>query len=878
MKSLKKLVFVVLMSILLISSVYQRDDFKAAQSTSLNLSGMTRDQIAKALDPNQKAQDFIVLNPQQVEELKGYTVTETIAKEDFGTVNSTMWGYEYGIYKINGHFVFCIEPGYDTLNSANKVDESGSIFNKFKQGSKTYVTRVISSAIGHYNSTENESYVFAGQLLIWDYVATHEAEKIGNAMESWNPNYLQSFTIHKSIYEPQIKEIEQDLREWTTLPSFLGTSTKPQKHTLKYDSKAEEYSLILTDENHVWDKKYANYDDYGNYSITNPSGTDNVKITTKTANSSYSEKVKYTWEPSISNKKELYDAGQDLIYVGAKVVNGYLQFNTEDGLGGFKLEKKGEMSSTDPIPLESVEFTLTAKNDSSFKQVYKTDSKGVINSGLTLKPGEYYLKETKAPSNYNQDFTATLVIKDHKVTEVNNGKPIINHLYTNAISFKKTGLSLESDDWLGLKGVEFELYSETGDINQVIDEDDQLVETLISDENGIVKSSQLPVGNYIVKESKTIEGYNLSEQTVSFKIANDGTINSGGTIDLGDFKNEVITGQVELSKLGVGYCEEKTDCSKPLANVKFDIYRDVNNDYQLSEDEQVSIDSIVTNDNGYGISSNLKYGHYYLQEVSNPDANYELNPAIFEFDIINQSEVVKVNNDQPITNQQKLGKLRISKSGEQQSEGQKSMLSGAEYTIYNAAEEIVDVLITDDNGVASSKPLPLGSYYIRETKAPVSYALDQSKFAFDITADNYKQALNLEFTDRKISNEIIISKIDGGNGQELPGATIEVISRDTDEIVEKWISTNEPHKISVDYGKYKICEQIAPDGYKLEKSCTNFEVTEDGARQEFTIENKVQKMAVTGIESRKRIIAILVLAAFILLINLFKRIFIKTIA
>ena len=49
-----------------------------------------------------------------------------------------------------------------------------------------------------------------------------------------------------------------------------------------------------------------------------------------------------------------------------------------------------------------------------------------------------------------------------------------------------------------------------------------------------------------------------------------------------------------------------------------------------------------------------------------------------------------------------------------------AFLDGAEFTIYNDKLEVVDVIVTE-NGVATSKPLPLNTYAIKETSSPEYY-------------------------------------------------------------------------------------------------------------------------------------------------------------
>ncbi|MFV0499641.1 MAG: SpaA isopeptide-forming pilin-related protein [Bacilli bacterium] len=914
----------------------------------IDLTGMSQDEIAKALDPNSEAQNFITLNNSYLSQLrtkKTYHLTKVNSPVDYSVINSSMWG-DWEIFKANGHFIFCIQPGMDTLSQATSTGESGSVYRKFSITSKRYISRVISSSMDHYKSSGNTDYVFAGQLLIWDYLSDHERIAIGNPISSWNPIFLDSWTIHNSSsFLSEIKAIEKGLNEWTVRPSFMGsTSSAAKGHTLKYNESTDQFELTLKDTNGVWDSKFSNYGDFGDYTVTNPAGANNVKIITSVESTSYTSARSYSWKPYASGTNEFYDGGQDLVYVGADPVPAYMKFKTEARpLGGFKikkvdsetgaalsgaeytlydstgakvktyttnssgiisvglelpigdykiketkaptgyvlnstehnvkieadkitdltsspyendiirggieLKKLGEVFELDPEALANIEFTVTSTTYPSFNEVYKTNNNGVLKtSNDEFKYGDYHIEETKAPSKYVMDFKQDFSItKDGVIVKLNGGDDVLNKLYLNKVHFTKIAENFDNEDneTYPLSGSTFGFYTDLNG-NEQLDREDKLVDMQTSDENGEVTSIGLPEGHYVMHEIEPTEGYNINTNSYPFEIKNDGTIVDGGVIELGDIENEVITGKAQLIKVGSKLCDKETrpdtikDCQTLLPDVSFAVYQDLNSNGVFDKQESKPVQVIKTDKDGLAVTEDLKYGHYFVKEVNNPADNYFMNENTFEFTIDEQDEMVFINNGVAIENIEKLGNIHITKSGNAigNLNDDTVFLENAEYTIYNSKGEVEDVLTTDENGEATSVMLSFGDYTMKETKAPEGYALDETKYEFTIDNDSYENTIEFELTDKVIENEVSILKTDLATGDELPGAHLQIIDSEGG-IVDEWTSTTETHKTTVEYGDYTICETFAPEGYLPLGECVKFNVSEDGITQEFKIENEL---------------------------------------
>ena len=99
-----------------------------------------------------------------------------------------------------------------------------------------------------------------------------------------------------------------------------------------------------------------------------------------------------------------------------------------------------------------------------------------------------------------------------------------------------------------------------------------------------------------------------------------------------------------------------------------------------------------------------------------------------------------------------------------------------------------------------------------------------------------------------------ISKVDIADGEELEGATIQLIDKETGEVVEEWTSTNEAHEVTgLTTGKtYILRETVAPEGYSI-TSDTTFELKEDGSIDTEKTTTTVSEEGVLLVEDTRRI-------------------------
>lgn len=288
-------------------------------------------------------------------------------------------------------------------------------------------------------------------------------------------------------------------------------------------------------------------------------------------------------------------------------------------------------------------------------------------------------------------------------------------------------------------------------------------------------------------------------------------------ITTGDGTGTGETGDITLNKV------DKDNPSTLLEGATFELY-----------DNGKLVDTQTTDDQGVLVFSDLIYGDYTLKEVAAPEG-YSL-PTVstenIKVTVDQDNKAVQVTNEKKATKE--TGSMHLVKTDNETG----ATLAGAEFSLYNDTnQELQSGLTTDENGELTITDLDLGTYTLKETKAPTGYKLSDKTWEFAITTGQ-TDPVEVQAKNEKAVGDVILTKVDEETGAKLAGAKFNLLNA-SGEIIQTNLTSDangEIHVQNLAAGDYTFEETEAPEGYELAVTSWSFTIIE-GQTTILTAEN-----------------------------------------
>lgn len=385
--------------------------------------------------------------------------------------------------------------------------------------------------------------------------------------------------------------------------------------------------------------------------------------------------------------------------------------------GGLIIEKRDSVTKE---PLAGATFKVTTSDGrfvaqdggaTSTNGLYTTDANGQIHI-VDLDPDTYVVTEVTAPDGYLMDAPSQTV----KI-EKND---------TQTLTFYDTPLGgltivkVDSESGKRLEGAKIEVAKMNGEI----------VGTYVTDKLGVIQLPDLDDGWYQLTEIKAPKGYLLDSTPQKVEVKK-------GETKTFEFENTASASML-IHKID-------SVTRKGIQGVKFVVY----------DSSMTPIGEYESDDHGYvHLNKTLEDGKYYVREIVAAEG-YILDNKVKSFTVLaGDTAMIEWENTS------ELGQIQVIKT----SEGYSSVnglpagtpLSGAIFAVYDKQNNVVDKFQTNENGIGSSKKLPLGIYTVKEVQAPANYGLNPTVFTADIEFAG--QVVKLNVTDPVITAGVSIKK------------------------------------------------------------------------------------------------------------------------
>lgn len=411
--------------------------------------------------------------------------------------------------------------------------------------------------------------------------------------------------------------------------------------------------------------------------------------------------------------------------------------------------------------------------------------------------GNYYVKEITPSTGYLLD------TKEYDVAVTYEGQDVPNVVRTSTVTedvikgnirlvkhLQEKDPSAASRPQVPEVGAEFDIILKSSGVTYA---------HIVTDADGFAQANMLPYGNYIVRQTKGKEGYSFITDFEVFIRAHERTYSY-------ILENLDYTSQLQVLKK-----DAETGELVKVAGAKFEIYNEAGKKIvqTVLYPTKYDISVFETDESGMlELPQWLGSGNYTLKEVQAPEG-YILNPDPIPFKVFREYEekdkwgdsvirvvcedvsvkgIIDVTKVAPVLTAYEDGKFiyteervrdvrfQIIAAEDIYRADRQTDAEGNLITIYKKGD-IVETLVTDPLGEASSMELPLGKYKVKEIYVPGGIYLDQEEIEVELKYEDDRTEIVFspaDFYDQRQEIEIGAFKYDTKTNKAIPGVEITI--------------------------------------------------------------------------------------------------------
>lgn len=366
-----------------------------------------------------------------------------------------------------------------------------------------------------------------------------------------------------------------------------------------------------------------------------------------------------------------------------------------------------------------------------------TDEDGKIQFVADLPiDSRYYIKELAAPDGYVTDQEPQEFTFEYQ----GSGTSVAEYAFT--FEDEQTTVELSKADLTDKKEL-------PGTSLKVTDEDGNTVDEWVSKEEAHIIKGLIVGKKYKMTETKPADGY-VTAESIEFTVENTKEVQKHQMLD-------DVT-KVEISKKDI------TDSSE-VPGAKLII---------LDKDGK-KVESWTSTDKPHMVEK-LPVGEYTLREEQAPDGYLIAEDVKFTVKDTGKVQKVKMKDAHPY------GKLVIKKTDSTS----KAALSGAEFELREKESgKVVEKLVTDKTGTATSGKLPIATYKNGKVEKTVEYILVETKAPNGYELSSKKEEIRFEYKDGKTKVIEIVKEIK--NTKSPSGSTPTGNSPKTGDSTNIWL-------------------------------------------------------------------------------------------